>query len=393
MPTASLTPAYDLELLRSKFEITKQGIAYLNHAGMSPLTEPVKRAMLDAVDQMVRSGSDVYEDVLAPLAERLQARIGHLVNADPDEVAFIESTSMGLNLIAQSLPLTRGDNVLVCDAEFPSNVYAWQNLVRKSVETRLIPSAIGGFSLQAADAARDARTRVLAVSGIQFFTGRREDLAAIGQYCRNHNLWLVVDAIQAAGITPLDMRAMNISALVSGGQKALLGPPGQGFMAIRSELIEVMQPVFVGPLSVINHEWWLNYDMTLKPRARRFDMGTSNIAGMAGLRAAVDLLMEIGVGRILNWVTHLSDLAIADLQSRGYRVVTPQEPACHAHIVTFAWDGDQAKALAHLRKEGIVVRSHQDKTGAWYLRISSHGYNTEDDILRVGRALEGLKHE
>ncbi len=382
-----------LDSFRRKFVTARQGLAYLDHASMSPLADPVRQAMIDAIEAMASKGSGVYTDILTPLAEKLQQRIGQLVNCCADEVAFVDCTSTGLNLVAQSLPWRQGDNVLVCDVEFPSNVYAWQNLSHRGVETRLVPALNGGLSLDSLDKVRDGRSRVIAVSAVQFFSGRREDLLAIGQYCKDHDLWLVVDAIQAAGIVPLDMRAMNISAIVSGGQKALLASPGQGFMAIRSDLVERMQPVLVGPLSVVDHELWLNYDITLKPGVRRFDMGTSNIAGMAGLLAAVDLLLEVGVDRILQWVTHLSDIAIADLQSRGYRVVTPTDPAHHAHIVTFALNQRPEVVVDHLRSRGVILRSHQDRAGAAYLRISSHGYNTEDDILRVGRALEELTHE
>jgi cysteine desulfurase/selenocysteine lyase len=388
-----LAPAYDLEALRSQFEITQEGITYLNHAGMSPLPRSVKQAMVDAVEAMAQQGSGVYTSLLAPLEQKLHEQIARLVNASPDEVAFVENTSIGINFIAQSLPLQPGDNVLLCDVEFPANVYPWQNLASKGIETRLLPSRRGGLSLEALDSARDAHSRVVAVSGVQFFTGRREDLFAIGDYCAEHGLWLIVDGMQAAGIVPLDMQAMGIHALVAGGQKALLAPPGQGFMVVRADLIERLQPVFVGPLSVVNHEHWLHYDLTLKPGARRFDLGTSNIAGLAGLLAAVNLLLEVGVEHIANWVTHLSDVAIRDLVARGYRVITPLEPEQHANIVTFAIDGDPDAITAALGAQGVILRPHLDAAGNPYLRISTHGYNTENEVLRVAEVLEEIDHE
>jgi cysteine desulfurase/selenocysteine lyase len=386
-------PAYDLLALRDVFEVTRGGLAYLNHAGMSPLAVPVKQAMHDAIDRMAREGSQVYTDLLAPLVDELLVRVGQLVNAAPDEIAFVENTSAGINLIAQSLPLQPGDNVLLCDVEFPANVYPWQNLAHKGVVTRLVPARNGGLSLEALDAARDARSRVVAVSGVQFFTGRREALGSLGRYCAEHGLWLVVDAIQAAGIVPIDMQAMGIHVLVAGGQKALLAPPGQGFMAVRAGLIEHLVPVFVGAMSVVDYEHWLHYDLTPGPDARRFDLGTSNIAGLAGLMAAVNLLLDIGVASIASWVTHLSDVAIADLIGRGYRVITPVEPEHHANIVTFAWDGDSEAAVATLRERGVVVCPRQDTDGNYYLRLSTHCYNTEEEVLRVGQVLGEINHE
>src|SRR5690606_30865164 len=125
--------------------------------------------------------------------------------------------------------------VILCDVEFPANVYPWLNLERNGIDVRIIPAQEGGLTVEALDAHFDERTRVVAVSAVQFFTGRREDLVALGEYCARRGAWLIVDAIQAAGIVPLDMRAMNIAALAAGSQKALCGPPGQGFMAIRSD--------------------------------------------------------------------------------------------------------------------------------------------------------------
>lgn len=389
--TTVLAPAYDLTALRRSFEVVGKGYTYLNHAGMSPLAIPVKEAMRRLLEDMASRGSVAFTEAWNALEGGLEQRVAQLVNARPHEVVPVQSTSVGINTIAQSLPLRAGDNVLLCDVEFPSNVYPWMNLAHKGVEVRLVPAQEGGLTLEALDAARDARSRVVAVSAVQFFTGRREDLAALGRYCADHHLWLVVDAIQAAGVVPLDMRAMGIHALVAGGQKALCGPPGQGFMVIREELIDHMVPITAGPLSVQGWEHWLHYDMTPRPGAGRFAMGTISLIDLVGLMAALDLLMGLGVEHIARWVTHLSDVAIADLQKRGYAVLTPAEPQYHAHIVTFAWEGDIQQALEALQAERIVVASHLDAAGKPHIRISAHCYNTEEEVLRVASVLEHVR--
>ncbi len=382
------TPAYDISAVRRHFEVTERGIAYFNHAGISPLPRPVRQAIVDVLDALAAGGSTVFRDVLDPLMEELPRRVAQLVNAQPAEVTFVPNTSTGVNLIAQSLPLQEGDNIILCDVEFPANVYPWMNLQRKGVTTRLVPTVDGGLSLEAVEAARDERTRVVAVSAVQFFTGRREDLAAIGRYCAERGLWLVVDAIQAAGLVPIDMQAMGIHALAAGGQKALCAPPGQGFMVVREELIEQMEPVFMGPLSVMNWQHWLDYDMTLQPLAARFQTGTTNLAGLAGLNAALGLLLDLGVENIADWVTHLSNIAIDELTARGFRVITPREPERHANIVTLAWPGEPAPVVEALQQEGIVLCEHRDAQNNPYLRVSSHCYNTEAEIHRVIQSLE-----
>lgn len=387
------TPSYHLGELRQLFEPAQAGITYLNHAGMSPLPRPVREAMHNAVETMAHEGSGAYSSLLEPLLPELRKKLGRLVGCTEAEIAFVESTSYGLNVIAQSLPLRQGDNILICDREFPSNVYPYQNLRSKGVQTRLIPTDNGGLSLDEVDKHRDSQTRVIAVSALQFFSGKREPTSEIGTYCKEQGLWLIVDAMQAAGIVPIDMEQMGIHALAAGGQKSLLGPPGQGFIAIASELLEQMTPIFAGPVSVVNWDKWLSYDLVFLPNARRFDMGTYNIAGIAGLDAAVSLLLRLDPKNIIDWVTYLSNIAIHDLQTRGFRVVTPASPQDHAHIVTFAVKGNSADLVNHLEQNGIILRAHDDVLGNPHLRISSHAYNTVEDVLRVGKVLGEISYE
>jgi selenocysteine lyase/cysteine desulfurase len=360
---------------------------------MSPLSDPVKKAMADAVEQMSHLGSEAYEQIRERTTASLRQDLGRLVNAEPDEIAFVENTSSGINLIANSLPLESGNSVLLCDTEFPSNVYPWQNLERYGVKTQIVPSHDGGLRLNEIDRARTKDTRVIAVSAVQFFSGKREDLHFLGSYCADHDLWLIVDAMQAAGIVPLDMKEMRIHALAAGGHKALMGPPGQGFVAIKQDLIEQMTPSYVGPLSFEDWDRWLVYSRTPRSGALRFDLGTSNLAGMVGLQASVRLLLDLGIEEICAWVTQLSDLAIAQLKQNGYKIVTPEATSNHAHIVTFSVGSNPEPYVAALREEGIVLRSHYDASGNGFLRISSHAYNTKEEVLRVGNVLGDVNHE
>nr|MBN1229895.1 aminotransferase class V-fold PLP-dependent enzyme [Anaerolineae bacterium] len=360
---------------------------------MSPLPRPVKQAMIAATEEISQLGSGAYAKLGDTLFADLPAAIAKFVGAKPEEVAFVPNTSTGINLIAQGLPLPPGSNVLLCDIEFPSNVYPWMNLATRGVETRLLPTRHGGLDLSALDNHRDKNSRVVAVSGVQFFTGRREDMHALGAYCKEHGLWLVVDAIQMAGIVPIDMEGMKIHALAAGGQKALCAPPGQGFMVIREEVIEKMTPVFVGPLSVENWEHWLKYDTTLRKAAGRFHMGTSNLVGLAGLRAAIDFLAETGVEKIAVWVTALTGALIEMLEQAGFAVITPHDPHYRANIVTFKYDTDPYQAVQALTERGIILREHLDSEGGTYLRASTHCYNTVEDINRLSEALKEIAYE
>src|SRR5690606_27183993 len=186
------TPAYDISAVRRHFEVTERGIAYFNHAGISPLPRHVRQAMVDFLDALASSGSTTFHSVIEPRMVELPRRVAQLLNVQPGEGTFVPNTSTGMYRMVPSLPLHEVDNIILCDVEFPANVYPWMNLRRKGVTTRLVPAVDGGLSLEAIEAARDERSRVVAVSAVQFFTGRREDLAAIGRYCAERGLWLVV---------------------------------------------------------------------------------------------------------------------------------------------------------------------------------------------------------
>ncbi len=180
-------PAYDLAAVRRAFPIA-QRLIYVNHASISPMPQPAVQAMQTAV---ARLGDDPvslytpacgYGDLFVTFAQEMAA----LINAaSPDEIVGITATSDGLNAVAQSLDWRPGDNIVLADVEFPSNVYPWMALQVRGVETRLVRTAEGGASVEAFAPYVDARTRLIAASAVQFFTGHRADLTALGAFCRD----------------------------------------------------------------------------------------------------------------------------------------------------------------------------------------------------------------
>jgi selenocysteine lyase/cysteine desulfurase len=399
-------PAYDLDATRRAFPIAER-VTYLNHAAISPLPLPAQDAMRGAVDWLGCDPGSFFPadpptgnpfcDVMATFS----AEIARLINAaHPHEVIGVTSTSSGLNAIAQAVKWQPGDNIVFCNMEFPSNVYPWMALERRGVECRIAPADDGGASVAAFEPSVDGRTRLIAVSAVQFFTGHRADLVALGAFCRQRGIMFVVDAIQGAGHIPLDVQAMNIDALAAGGQKSLMGPPGQGFLYVRDEVCACLRPGAIGPNAVEGYEHWLSYKLTPREGAFRFMMGTPNIPGMVALIESVRFLRGLGLARIDAWTTHLSQVAIDDLTARGYTVIAPRDPARLGPIVTFRVgdpddlaqaNADATALLDYLTFHQIRVTKHLDARGAPHLRISTHCYNTEDEARRVGAVLEGRK--
>ncbi|MBN1812887.1 MAG: aminotransferase class V-fold PLP-dependent enzyme [Anaerolineae bacterium] len=369
----------DVDVLRAAFPVTKH-CAYLNHAAVALLSDPVRAVMSKFIaDSGVMLGCECrYEH----LSNDLRAVLAWLINAAPEEIAFVQNTGEGINIIANALPLKEGDNVIFCDMEFPANVYPWVNLRRKGVEERCIPNDRGGLTVDALEKYADARTRVVAVSSVEFLTGFRSDLQALGTWCKEHGAYFVVDAIQSLGAAPLDVRACQIDFLACGGPKWLMGPQGIGFMYCRHELLDELSPPFAGSLSVVGWKDWRDYDLTFLPDACRFEIGTENAIGQVGLLAAVRFLMEAGIPAIERWTLHLTDLLIEDLRQRGYALASNLERKRRSAIVSFSVPGDVDEAFRKLADAKVIVSKREQ-----YIRVSPHCYNTEEEIARVGEVL------
>jgi selenocysteine lyase/cysteine desulfurase len=375
---------YDVQSLRQTEFPHSREITYLNHAGISPLPQRAKREIQAAVEALSGDPSDYFGKTAFPALIALQTGLARFVNAaTPSEIVPITSTSAALNAIAQAIVWQPGDRVLFCDIEFPSNAYPWLSLARDGVESCVVPADNGGLTLRAVEQYADARTRVVAASAVQFFTGHRTDLAAIGRFCRERGILFVVDAIQCIGHMPFDVQAMNIDVLATGGQKSLLGLPGVGFMFVRDAVAEAMRPRLIHSNATANWLHWLAYDLTPLPGAERFMSGTPNVPGMIGLGASLGLLAELGVGHIDAHTTALSRYAIEQLTAAGLEVITPRDAL--GPIVTFRSPLDAAateQIVQELASQRIVVVKHLDAAGAAYIRLSFHCYNVPQEVDR-----------
>lgn len=395
-------PAYSLGAARQAIPIAEH-LTYLNHASISPLPRPTLEIIHQAADRLASDPASFFMPGPGPLADiftRFSAELCDFINAErPHEVVPLTSTSGGMNILARVVDWSPGDNVVMCDVEFPSNVYPFMALAGQGVELRLVPADQGGLSLAALERAADRRTRVVVVSSVQFFTGHRADLAALGAFCRARDILFVVDAIQSAGHIPIDVQAEQIDVLLAGGQKSLMSAPGAGLLYVREAAAERMKFLSVGANAVEGWDHWLRYDLTPRSAAQRFFMGTPSILDMIALLTSVRFLRGLGVANIDAWTSHLTALAIHDLCARGIEIVTPEDPALRGPIVTFrvpAADLAQANATAAsyldaLNAAQIRITRHLDAAGWPHIRVSPHCYNTEDEILRVGAVIQEIR--
>jgi selenocysteine lyase/cysteine desulfurase len=224
------------------------------------------------------------------------------------------------------------------------------------------------------------RTRLVALSHVEYASGQRHDLATLGRFCRDRQILFCVDAIQSMGVLPIDVRAMNIDFLSADGHKWLLGPEGAGVFFCRRELLPTLRPLSVGWMNVVNDQDYGNYDLTLKPDARRFECGTHNIPGLLALKASLELLLELGVDAVASRLKSLTDRATAGLRLKGYQVISPRDAEAWSGIVSFISPQHDHKTLW---RDLRMTHNTELALREGRLRISAHLYNTEDQIDRL----------
>lgn len=360
---------------RSEFPVTETYI-YMNHAGVAPLSRRVQDAMTGFIEDATVNGA-VNADDWAETAEICRAAAAQLINADTTEIAFMKNTTQGILIAANGIDWQEGDNVVTTAVEFPANVYPWWSLKeRYGVQTRMVPERNGCIHIEDIATAIDARTRALTISHVEFASGFRNDIQALGNLCREHNIWFIVDAIQSLGGIEVDVKSCNVDILAADGHKWLLAPEGAAIFYCADAKREQLINTNVGWSSVVNPRDFLNYDLTQKPDATRFEEGSYNSVGLYGLKAALDLLLEIGMPTIEGRVLELTKRLIEGLEAKGYCVITSKADSARAGIVIFESEQHTpVEIYERLYAENIITAERGSG-----VRVSPHFYNTVSEV-------------
>lgn len=363
---------------RNLIPITEHYI-HMNHAGVSPMSERGRAAIEQLVDGILNRP---YKDHQSQdEADRVRELVGRLINASPDCITLTRSTAHGLSLLAQGLAWSDGDNVVGAEGEYPANVYPWMALEGRGVEFRRVKPDGGRITPGSVLALVDKRTRVIALSHVEFWNGFRNDIATIGAECRRLGIVFAVDVMQSAGALRVDVEQMNIDCCAAGAGKWLMGPPGVGFCYFSPELVERVRPAVVGATSVAGHERYFDYDLTLRPTARRFEESVVSLLDTVTFGAALELLLEVGVTTIEDRVLNLAERLARGLSERGHEIIEPWPRARSesSGIVSFRKPGASAQeVLRDLNAAHVVARIHRD-----FVRLSPHFYNTYEEVERV----------
>ncbi|QQN50918.1 aminotransferase class V-fold PLP-dependent enzyme [Stutzerimonas balearica] len=364
------------------------GLRYLNHAAVAPWPRRASSAVSQFAEQNATLGARDYPQWLK-IENRLRERLARLLNAPTSaDVALVKNTSEALSFVAFGLDWRAGDQIVISDEEFPSNRVVWEALQPQGVE--VIQVSLAGADPEAdLLAACTPRTRLLAISAVQYASGIRLDLDRLGHGCEQRGVLLCIDAIQQLGALPFDVQQSRCAFAMADGHKWMLGPEGLGVFYCRSDLRPQLKLHEYGWHMLEHAGDYDRSDWQPARSARRFECGSPNMLGAVALEASLSLLEEVGMHQVAASLNERMEWLRAGLrQLPGIELLSPAQPERSAGIVTFRLAGSANQALfEQLRAEQVVCAL---RGGG--IRLSPHFYTPAEvieDTLALLRSLAG----
>lgn len=366
---------------------------YLNHAAVSPWSTPVQEAFAEVSRTYAAQGLGAVFPWVEQ-RERLRAKLAAFFGAaSAEDIGFVSNTSQGVINVATCLPWSQGDRVVLLRGEFPTNIVPWMRAAELfGLElVWLDADAFLGDGLTQLEEVLKQGARLVAVSAVQFQTGQRMPVREMGALCRAHGAELFVDAIQAAGVVPIDVEADHIDYLTCGGHKWMMGVEGAGFLYIHERARRALRPHLAGWLSpqdpltfLFEGAGHLDYDKALKPAAERFEFGAQNAAGYAALEASLDLLTGLGVAHIFAHTQTYLDALEPELEALGLRSVRAAHTSSRSAILSTVLPEEYvlAEVSAAMGERGVSI-----STPDGFLRFAPHWPNALPEVARVRDAL------
>ncbi|MEX6503232.1 aminotransferase class V-fold PLP-dependent enzyme [Pseudomonas zhanjiangensis] len=362
------------------------GLRYLNHAAVGPWPRRSAEAVSRFAEQNARSGALHYADWLE-VEKRLRIRLQRLLNAPScADIALVKSTSEALSFVAFGLDWRPGDQVVISNEEFTSNRVVWEALAPQGVEVIQVSLQQNDPEAELLDAC-GRRTRLMAISAVQYASGLRLDLSRLGDGCRQRGVLLCVDAIQQLGALPLDVQASQCGFAMADGHKWLLGPEGLGVFYCRGDLREQLKLHEFGWHMLEHSGDFERQDWQVARSARRFECGSPNMLGATALEASLSLLEEVGPGEVAKALQERVQWLLDGLaRIPGTSLLSPSAPQRRAGIVTFSLAGRDHQALFQQLKASQVVCALRGGG----IRLSPHFYSEArviEETLQVLRLL------
>ena len=374
----------NLTEVRKLFPHLQTDQIYFNHAAIGPWSSLVLNRINEYAQQRSSVKIENYKSYLK-WNSGAKEKLGKILGTTPDRLAWVDNVSNGLNILAQGLDWKPGDRIILNDIEFPSNIYPFLNLQRQGVEIDLIKSRNGIVDLEDIEKVITPKTKLVSISIVQFLSGYRADMDAIGELCKQYGIIFCVDAIQGVGVVQVDVGKSKIDFLSGGTQKWLMSSQGLSYIFLTEELQNRLVQKNVGWTSVENSWNLLDYDLTLKPVADRFQNGTTNALGVAIFDSMLDLFLEFGMENVENRILENTNYFLERLSQIDVQPILKDVAEKRlAGIVTFKHE--KAKEIYNeleKRRTYAAVREGM-------VRFAPHFYNTIEEIERVVKQLENF---
>jgi len=384
----SISPAIAISAARNEFPGTQKWIYFETSAwGLVPLAS--RRAMNRCLDLQIEGDFD--KDAMGEVIERVRAKFARLVRAAPEEIAVVKNVSEGANVIAASILWRSSDNAVICtDVDHPNCIYALYNMRdRYGIEVRAIPAKNFRMPIDEIIAAIDAHTKLVMAPSVPFSTGLRTDLKTLGAACRERGVLFMVDGAQSVGALDTDVYSDKIDALVVASSKYLCGPHGLGFLYVRREWAEKMQPAYLARYSIDLrgvHEGDAGGERyKLKDAAERFDIGSYNYAAAHAVEVSLDLLLACDTRAIEQHVLALAHRFAREMKAIGLPLLAGEAGSHLSQVVIVGSGGGKYDTPDTLRSLYDHLHSNRVKLSLrrGRLRFSFHFYNTEQELDQV----------
>ena len=376
--------AADEGLRQREFPICA-GKIYCAHAADSPLPRRVAEGMQESIGRALVDARN-YDDELERI-EETRTLVARLLDCGTDEIAFTGPTASGLNTVANGLDWKPGDEVVCYLDDYPANVYPWLALERFGVKPVLLETErIGEITPEIVERALTKRTRLVALASANYCSGYRIDLEAIGALCAEREILFSVDAIQTMGVFPVPLQ--NVDFASAGAQKWMLGPSGAGILFVKKSRHDLLRPAIVGGWNVVSPNFIAQREVKFEAGGRKFEPGAYTHTVLAGLKAAVELLLEAGPHDVTRKIKDLTQILRDRIEPAGFEFLSPTEEKNRCGILTFRHPRVSSVQLWEaLMKNDIVVSLRHDRADRGWLRVSPHFYNTGAEIEKIAELL------
>ncbi|MCD6491898.1 MAG: aminotransferase class V-fold PLP-dependent enzyme [Candidatus Njordarchaeia archaeon] len=366
--------------IRSEFYGVKE-LTYLNTASTGLMPERSIKEWKDHIETR-RLGGINWPDWEKKLIE-YKEKIGKLINAEPAEIAFCHNTSYGINIIAHGIKWRPGDEILLNDLEFPANYFPWIHIAHKyGLKIIMVKNKDGIIDADEYAKKITNKTRIIAVSWVEFSNGFVHDLKRLSEIAHNNGAYLFVDGIQGVGALSIDVKSEDIDFMACGGHKWLISPTGTGFLYVRDNLIEELELSFIGWRGEQNFTDFTQREFKPAREARRFEIGTLNFSGIHASVESINLLLEISINEIEKRNLQLIQYLKSKLENLGVNISTPE--TLKSPILSFKVHNGE-KIYKELRKRKIIIAFRLGN-----IRVSPHFYNNEEDIDTLIKTLKEL---